>query len=287
MSFAKIPTIHVDPKILREDPLDPYIALDRMGFHGELCGDILKDWFNQPYLSILRWAVTAASGQDVDRELKKIQQRAAKRFAIEMDRWTQFYTKNVKYREALDAIHLIRQVTDEKQAEIIAKKLTKKETTARFIATEYAHLMFKKIHKEQEELYEMKEVANLGKRQIAIESVVGMASLSQALWIDKPLYRGICCAQGDEIARQSRDFTESVTIQSDHATSFTSDFDTAQNFAKMGRIVEKAVVLAIEIPREAIVASHDVFWQLRTEKEIIVATTGTIDVEPSMMTEAQ
>lgn len=234
-------------------------AIDALGGDGDLAVEMVHLWETRPYLSRMRWAVTAASGQNVAQELAKVQDRA----------WRYFVMNHTAYGYDMSAVEQRPRTYPQWQKAISA--LSPKDL--RF---------YNRLNNTRVDFAEMKKFADLASSKKSIRTIQAMAALSGALAQPMTLFRGVCCEQGYQI-HQSLKTHQTVTIAADHAVSFTGNQSTADYFAVHGiKDIKfkhhRPIVLKIDPPQQSLIAVPELFWRLEGEDEYIVSTDGSFEV---------
>lgn len=270
MSFVRIPTDHlrdivprVGQEFIRRQVSQRHTEKHRelikesiaaLGGDGNLALNLVGDWVSHPYVSRLRWAITAATGQNVAKELEKVQKRAYLNFLAQ---------------EKINAL------MPKSWIKAIPAKIWPRGLPFRYEQLENNFLA-------------MNESARLGQTDLYIATVCAVAALTQYLTTaSQTLYRGICCDHAQEIVRLHSKIKKPFLIGLDHATSFTESYEVANNFS-LGLGVpydlpkhQKRVILKIKVPLECMVASPKLFHRLLLEYEYVIATDGSIELAPS------
>lgn len=244
-----------------------------LGGDGQLAINLIGDWVESPYESVLRWAVTISIGRDVDSELAKVQYRSDEAFEEAIDR---------EYRSVIPAKiitafggmsedqieYSIRQLNPVQRSEVskyIGRLVSMKEKR-------FNHMMSHKRMDKSAKDAATKDCQN---------TLSAIVSLTQAVEDspEKLLMRGVYGYQAKRLLEKSKT-VKSVPIAFDHATSFTSNMIVATDFA-LHRFVSKTgpnegAIIFVHVPRESMVASDLVFYALRGESETVVATHGSL-----------
>lgn len=247
--------------------------IEMLGGDGKLALDLIRDWVDSPYESILRWAVTISIGRDVDDEIAKVQYRSDEAFEASvaaeyksvipakiMSAFGNMTESQIEYN--------IRSLTPVDRAEVskyIGRLLSLKEKRFNHVTS----------HKR------MDKSAKLAATKEYQDTLAAVATLTQAVSYspESTLMRGVYGYQAKRLLERAKT-VKSVPIAFDHATSFTSEMTIATEFALITYASKTeprdGAVIKVHVPRTSMVASNLVFYALRGEWETVVATHGSL-----------
>lgn len=270
-----------------QETYDLYTAILSLGGAGVLAEELIADWIGSPYLSLLRWGVTRAIGKSVEDELKKIQKRSN----------DIFYATLRRHYDEIDDPHVKQVFNIAIQEKTYAKAMGVASQFTNVKYDVYSNLegYFGKIKLHQDNMESMAQFANDSDDSKLLRTIQAMSALCQGVELlihgnlPMPLYRGICCGQGSAIYSAITQGASKIPIHVDHCASFTNHYATAIEFAEgagMTLIGENhhGVVLRLNTPLYAVVATDTVFSGLRGENECIVATDEHLEIKSSDIT---
>lgn len=247
--------------------------IEMLGGDGKMALELIRDWVESPYESILRWAVTISIGRDIEDEIAKVQYRSDEAFEATID--AEF--KSVIPAKIISAYggmsedqieHRLRSANPQHRAEVskyISRLLSMKEKRFNHITS----------HKR------MDKSAKIAATKECQQTLSAIVTLTQALCPHQEvaLMRGVHGYQAKRLLERSKQ-VKSVPIAFDHATSFTSETTVATEFAlwtySSKRDPRDGAIITVRVPRRSMVASNLVFYALRGEWETVVATHGSL-----------
>jgi len=247
--------------------------IKRLGGNGDMALELIGDWVESPYESVLRWAVTVSIGRDLEDEIAKVQYRSDEAFEAHIK-------AEFKSRIPANIITQYGNMTED-QIEYHLKSAgqARRAEVGKYISSLMA--MKEKRFKHVMSHKKMDKSAKIASTKECQKTLAAIVTLTQAMTRheETPLMRGLHGYQAKRLLERAKE-AKSVPIAFDHATSFTSEPLIANEFALWTHASKNepqdGAIITVHVPRSSMVASDIVFHSLKGEYETVVATHGSL-----------